>query len=210
MNNTPSTGLSHPLVAAYLSDLERALSSADQQERIDTIAAVREHLTDALGGDDADAEPTTDEVRAVLDELGSVEQIAASATPASAPPTSAPPTPPAAASSATQRQEGGWAAPALLAASIVSLVIPLYGAGLAIGSLVAAVVLLRSGAPRRNFLHATVAVSIVTLFVTLLLVMFSLAFFNASGGTTGVSSSPASPVAPTSPVANYAPAPSKG
>ena len=90
MNNTPSIGLSDPLVAAYLSDLEWALSSADQQERVDTIAAVREHLTDALGGDDADAEPTTDAVRTVLDELGSVEQIAASASPASAPPASAP------------------------------------------------------------------------------------------------------------------------
>jgi len=29
MNKTPSTGLSHPLVAAYLTDLERAPSSAD-------------------------------------------------------------------------------------------------------------------------------------------------------------------------------------
>jgi uncharacterized membrane protein len=184
------------LVAAYLSDLERALSSADQQERIDTIAAVREHLTDALGGADADAEPTTDEVRAVLDELGSVEQIAASATPASTPPASTLP--------GERKQEGGWAAPALLAASIVSLVIPIFGAVLAIGCLVTAVVLLRSGAPRRSFLQSTVVVSIVSLVVTLLLVMFSLAFFNASGGTTSVSSSPASPVA------SYAPAPSQG
>lgn len=201
MNKTPSTGLSHPLVAAYLSDLERALSSADQQERIDTIAAVREHLTDALGGDD---EPTTDEVRAVLDELGSVEQIAASATPASAPPTSAPPTPPAAASSATQRQEGGWAAPALLAASIVSLVLPLLGALLAVGCIVTAVVLLRSGAPRRPFLKATIAVSSVTLLFTVVLVVGNIAWFSGGSEVTGVSSAPASPVA------SYAPAPSKG
>jgi hypothetical protein len=195
MNKTPSTGLTHPLVAAYLSDLERALASADQQERIDTIAAVREHLTDALGGADADAEadaePTTEQVRAVLDELGSVDQIAAAATPASAPLTE-------------KKQEGGWAAPALMAASIVSLVIPLYGAGLAIGCLVTALVLLRSAAPRRNFLHATVAVSIVTLVVTLLLVMFSLAWFNVSGGSTSVSGGPVPAVA------SFAPAPSKG
>lgn len=193
MNMTPSTGLSHPLVAAYLSDLERALSAADQQERIDTIASVREHLTDALGVDGlgADAEPTTEQVRAVLDELGSVEQIAASATPASAPP-------------AEKRQEGGWAAPALLAASIVSLVIPLFGAVLAIGCLITSVLLLRGGAPRRNVLHATVAVSIVTLVLTAVLVLFSLAFFNVNGSSTSVSGGPVPAVA------SFAPMPSKG
>lgn len=202
MNDTPSSGLSHPLVVAYLNDLERALSSADQQEHIDTIAAVREHLTDALGVDglgsdaDADAGPTTEQVRAVLDELGSVEQIAASATPASAPSTQPASTPPG-----ERKQEGGWAAPALLAVSIVSLVIPLFGAVLAIGCLVAAVVLLRGGAPRRNFLRATVAVSVVTLVATLLLVVFSLAFFNAGGGATSVSG------APVPMVASYAPSP---
>jgi thiol:disulfide interchange protein len=199
MNKTPSTGLSHPLVAAYLSDLEQALQFADQQERIDTIAAVREHLTDALGEDDADAGPTTEQVRAVLDELGSVEQIAASATPASAPPT-----PPASTLQGDRKPEGSWAAPALLAVAIVSLVLPLYGAVLAIGCLVTAVVLLRSGAPRRNFLQATMAVSIVSLVVTLLLVVFSLAFFNASGGTASVSGGPVPAVA------SYAPAPSQG
>jgi hypothetical protein len=89
-------------------------------------------------------------------------------------------------------------------ASIASLLLPLYGAVLAIGCLVTAVVLLRSRAPRRNFLRATVAVSIVNLVATLLLVVFSLAFFNASGGSTSISSVPASPIA------NYAPAPSKG
>jgi hypothetical protein len=201
MNMTPSTGLSHPLVAAYLSDLERALASADQQERIDTIAAVREHLTDALGGDgaDGDAEPTTDEVRAVLEELGSVEQIAASATPASAPP--ALPTPPASTFPAERKQEGGWAAPALLAVAIVSLFIPLLGGVSAIGCLIAAVVLLRRGAPRRGFLQATVAISIVALFVNVVLVAGSLALFNASSGSTSVSGGPV-PV-----VASFAPAP---
>jgi uncharacterized membrane protein YdbT with pleckstrin-like domain len=201
MNNTPSTGLSHPLVAAYLSDLERALSSADQQERIDTIAAVREHLTDALGGDDADADadPTTDDVRAVLDELGSVEQIAASATPASTPPTLPTSTLPG-----ERKQEGGWAAPALLAASIGSLIIPIFGAVLAIGCLITAAVLLRGGAPRRSFLQATVVVSIVSLVVSVVLVAGSLALFRVSGGTTSVSGGPV----PT--VASYTPAPSQG
>ncbi|NYI42105.1 HAAS signaling domain-containing protein [Demequina lutea] len=208
MNQTPSAGLSHPLVAAYLSDLEQALSSVDQQERIDTIASVREHLTDALGVDGlgAEAEPTTERVKAVLHELGSVEQIAASATPSSAAPASIPPasTPPSSASPTGQKQEGGWAAPALLAASIVSLVIPLFGAVLAIGCLVAAIVLLRSGAPRRGFLKATMAVSIATLVVNVLLVAGSLALFNVRSDVTSV---PGEPV-PAS--ASYAPAPSQG
>jgi uncharacterized membrane protein len=192
MNQTPGSGLSHPLVAAYLDELERALSSADQQERIDTLAAVREHLTEALGIDlraGDGAEPTTEQVRAVLNELGSVEQIAASATPASSLPMPPAPTPPA-----EEKQEGGWAAPALLAVSIVSLMVPLYGAVLAIGCLVAAIVLLRTGAPRRGFLKATIAVSSVTLLFTAVQVVGNIAWFSASNEVTGVSSAPAVPV----------------
>ncbi len=201
MNTTPRNGLSHPLVAAYLNDLERALSSADQQERIDTITAVREHLTDALAVDDAqggNTEATTEQVRAALDELGSVEQIASAATPASATVALAPP--------AEQKQEGGWAAPALLATSIVSLVLPIFGALLAIGCLVTAVVLLRGDAPRRGMLQATVAVSIVTLLITAVLLAGTL-FFNIATSTTSegpVISSNAAP-APSA----FAPTPSQ-
>lgn len=185
MNMTPRTGLSHPLVVAYLDDLDRALSPADPQERLDTIAAVSEHLTDALGGD---TEPTTEQVRAVLEELGSVEQIAASATPASAP-------------TAEQKQEGGWVAPALLAVSIVSLVLPFFGALLAIGCLVTAVVLLHGDAPRRPLLRATVAVSIVTLVITAVLAARTLAFsgFTTEGPTVSSSAAPAPSVVVTIP-----------
>lgn len=170
MNMTPRAGLSHPLVIAYLQDLDLALSSADPQERIDTITAVSEHLADALGGDPA---ATTEQVKAVLDELGSVEQIAASATPAAQQP-------------ANKSRETGWVAPTLLATSILSLVLPIFGALLAIGCLVTAVVLLRGGAPRRPLLRATVGVSIVTLLITAALVAGSLAlstFSTTEGGT---------------------------
>lgn len=95
-------------------------------------------------------------------------------------------------------------APALLAVSIVSLVLPLYGALLAIGCLVTAVVLLRGGAPRRNFLHATVVVSIVTLLVTIFLVVGSLALFSASNVVTNVTGEPVPSEV------SYAPAPSQG
>ncbi len=183
MNMTPRTGLSHPLVVAYLNDLERALALADAQERIDTIAAVTEHLTDALGGD---AEPTSEQVRAVLDELGSVEQIAASATPASTLP-------------AEQKQEGGWVAPALLATSIVSLLVPLFGAPLAIGCLVTAVVLLRNGAPRHHLLRATVAISSITLVINAVLFAGSLAWATVTVSDSTVSSSAAVESIPSQP-----------
>ena len=181
MNMTPLTGLSHPLVVAYLDDLDRALQSADQQERIDTIAAVREHLTDALGGN---AEATNEQVRAALDELGSVEQIAAEATPAAMTHTSAPPV--------ERIREGGWVAPALLATSLVSLVIPFLGALLAIGCIVTALLLLRSGSPRRPLLHATVAVSVVTLVFTAVLAAGALAFstFTTEGPSVSSGSDP--------------------
>lgn len=169
MNKAPRTGLSHPLVVAYLGDLDRALSSADPQERLDTVTAVTEHLTEALGGD---AEPTTEQVQAVLDELGSVEQIAAASTPASASASSA--------SSADETQRGQWVAPALLAASIVSLLIPFVGALLAIGCLVAAIVLLRGDAPRRGMLRATIGVSIATLVFTALMALGILAWTTTS------------------------------
>ena len=184
MTNAPQTGLSHPLVVAYLADLDRALASADPQERLDTVTAVTEHLTDALGGE---AEPTTEQVRAVLDELGSVEKIADAATPASAASGQAP--------SAGEQPRGSWTAPALLATAIVSLAIPFLGGLIAIGCLVAAVVLLRGDAPRRGLLHATIAVSIVTLAITALLAVGALAFstfsvtsVNETGGPVVVTS----------------------
>ncbi len=192
MNKAPRTGLTHPLVVAYLSDLERALSSADPQERIDTLASVTEHLTEALGGD---VEPTTDHVQAVLDELGSVEQIANATTPASAAASSA--------SSADDTQRGQWVAPTLLAASILSLLIPFVGALLAIGCLVTAIVLLRGDTPRRGMLRATVWVSIATLVFSALMALGVLALipFSATSVTDSgviVSSEPAE-VASTNP-----------
>ncbi|UJP41099.1 HAAS signaling domain-containing protein [Cellulomonas palmilytica] len=79
MSRTPAP--EHPLVAAYLADLERALVAADPREREDTLDAVREHLLEALG-----AKPSTADVTEVLTDLGSVDVIAASVTPAGRPP----------------------------------------------------------------------------------------------------------------------------
>lgn len=177
MTKAPHTGTSHPLVVAYLDDLERALAPADGQERRDTIASVTEHLTDALGGD---AEPTTEQVQAALADLGPVDQIAAGATPASATPTSATPvsaTPASAPVPADEPRRRDWVAPTLLGVSIVSLVLPLFGALLAVGCIVAAAVLLRSESPRRGLLRATIGVSIATLVFTTFFTVTSVAWY---------------------------------
>lgn len=70
-----------PLVEAYLADLDRALAAADPRERAETVAAVREHAAESLARHGTDDESA----RRVLDELGSVETIAAEVTPAPAP-----------------------------------------------------------------------------------------------------------------------------
>lgn len=68
----------HPLVEAYLADLDRALSGADPREREDAIAGVREHIESLL----AEGQHDSTTVEAVLGQLGPVEQIASEATPA--------------------------------------------------------------------------------------------------------------------------------
>lgn len=190
MNKAPHAALSHPLVAAYLADLDRALATADPQERLDTVTSVTEHLTEALGDT---PEPTNEQVRAVLDDLGSPEQIAATATPASAiatPETEQPAT------------RGDWAPAVLLGAAIVSLVLPFIGAVLAIGCLVAAIVLLRRETQRRGMLQAAIAVSIVTLVITAVLAAGTLSFsaFNVDAeSSSGPAVSVEAPAATTGP-----------
>ena len=69
--------MTHPLVDNYLQDLNRALLGADPRERADTVAAIREHLDQALTDSSSSAD-----VNQVLQDLGSVEMIAAEVTPA--------------------------------------------------------------------------------------------------------------------------------
>lgn len=168
----------HPLVAAYLSDLELALGDTDPQEREDTLAAIREHIEEALDGSSRDAAAAA----AVLSGLGPVERIAATATPAVAAST----TPADAALSAS-----AWTSTALLTCAVVSFigvfVFPWVAAPVAVGTIVGAAVLLRRGSGRAGFLRTSIAFSIVTLLIAVLLAAFLL------------SSSPADPV-PSDPV----------
>ena len=68
------TAVTSPLVAAYLADLERRLSDAPAADRLDVLDAVREHLDAAFA--DLGPEPSDDDVRRVLTELGSADDVA--------------------------------------------------------------------------------------------------------------------------------------
>lgn len=139
-----------PLVAAYLADLDRALIGAHPQERADTLAAVREHLDAALD-EDHDKEAAL----AVLADLGPVERIAASATPAAERP--------------VPKVDTDWTARALLTCALVALAIvwavPWVAAPVAIGTLIMASVQVRRGSRRSGTIYASIVLSVVTLLV---------------------------------------------
>lgn len=63
----------HPLVTAYLEELEHLLSGIDPAERAEVIAGVREHLEGALPGQGTASDT---EVRAALAELGPAQAVA--------------------------------------------------------------------------------------------------------------------------------------
>lgn len=165
MDSAPRTALAHPLVLAYLDDLDRALATADSQERLDTLTAVNEHLVDALGSEAA----TDAQVRAVLDDLGPVERIAAASTPVQP---------------RAEVPAAVWLAPALLVASLLALaLVPLMvwlAAVIALGCLVTSLIHLRRGSGSRSLVRAAAAISVVTLVVTAVLAVTLL----AGGGTT--------------------------
>ena len=155
----------HPLVVAYLTDLDRVLAGTDPQERADTLAAIREHIEDALDG----AEQDTATTMAVLAGLGPVERIAATATPASH---SAPPTPPTHGSHT-------WLPVVLLSCAAVSFIlvfaVPWVAATVAVGTLVLAIMALRRGSDRAGLLRTSIVLSVGTIVVSALLVFFLLA-----------------------------------
>jgi len=63
----------HPLIAAYLEELERLLGGIDPGERAEVMSGVREHLDGALG---TTVRVSDDEVRDALVELGPPQLVA--------------------------------------------------------------------------------------------------------------------------------------
>ena len=112
----------HPLVDAYVDRLEALLDGAAPATRSEVVAGVREHLGASL----ADGLATDDDVRRVLAELGTPEQIADEAyAPA--------PTPARASAPSTPRlMERAWVPLVVMLLSLLWLVAP---AVITVGSL---------------------------------------------------------------------------
>lgn len=154
MTNEARTTMQHqPMVEAYLEELDRALVGTDPREHAETMAAIREHLADALPIDASSAR-----VRQVLDELGSVDTIAGSVT---HPDESA-------------VADGNGIAPVALvslacalAGAVFLVPLPFAGVSLALIALVAGVAHLRSTQRGRQLAWVGVIIATVTLLVAL-------------------------------------------
>ncbi|MFC4613644.1 hypothetical protein ACFO3K_02875 [Cellulomonas algicola] len=128
------------LLEAYLADLDRALVGTDARERAETIQAMREHASEVIARDGA-SDAT---VERVITELGSVEQIAASATPAGPAPASV-----------------AWGDVWLLVCAVASLALFVFPV-VAVGALIWAIVRLRGSAGSRALQRAALVVSVVS------------------------------------------------
>ncbi|GHG49428.1 hypothetical protein GCM10011331_11980 [Flavimobilis marinus] len=158
MTTTRTAMNKHPLVEAYLADLDRALRGSDPRERAETLASITEHLDEALGN-----APSTDAVRQVLAELGPVDAIAASTTPAEPHHAAQPPR---------------WLPALSLAMAGASLALlllnPFIALPLALAALVMGIVQLRSDASSRPLTWAAVAVSTATILGAVILAILLL------------------------------------
>ena len=65
--------VTHPMIEAYLTELDRMLAGIDPAERAEVLSGVREHLVGALAGRTA---VTDEDVRSVLAELGPPQAVA--------------------------------------------------------------------------------------------------------------------------------------
>lgn len=176
--STERTTMTHPLIDAYLTDLERALADADPRERAETLTTVREHITESLG----DA-PDGARVAQTLADLGPVDLIAAEATPAT---TTATPTSTAPATTVPAADHDLWVPRVALTAAVLSVPLVvlnfLLAAPIAIACLVVAIIHLRRRSPQRGLLQATLVASGLTLLATFaLLVSHVLAAPNEAG-----------------------------
>jgi hypothetical protein len=144
MTDTPTLPA---LIEAYLADLDRALAGADPRERAETLAAVRDHATEALSLRDGESDNAA--IMRVLAELGPVDAIAAAATPVS----SGLSTLLASRTSDPSKEDGP-----LLGVSILSLIVPFLG----VATLIWSSMRLWSRTGNRGRQIAALIVSIVT------------------------------------------------
>ena len=152
----------HPMVEAYLADLDRALSGSDPREHAETMSAIREHLADAIAPD-----ATAEQVRHALDELGPVETIAASTTQ----------------STSTPGRPGidGLAISALIAAAAGMLLLvplPFIGAPLTLIALITGIAHLRTTRQGKSLAWTAVVISALTLAISLIFAITLLSVSN--------------------------------
>ena len=95
-------GTTHPLVAAYLEELDGLLAGIEPRERADVMLGVREHLDGALGATGG----TDQEVREALAELGPPQLVANEAYAGRQPATAATPAAPCSSRVGTSKVDG--------------------------------------------------------------------------------------------------------
>jgi len=142
----------HPLVQAYMTDLNHAMLGADPRERADVFDGVREYLREALA-DDAALESVR--VRQALAGLGSVESIAAQATTVSP--------------HRTVGSDATSLVALLVAIAAAALVfIPFVSIPLAIAALVTSAIHLRRPGANRRMSWAALWVAVASLLITII------------------------------------------
>lgn len=143
----------HPLEPAlaaridrYLDDLGRMLAVASPVDRADALGSVREHIDDALGTLD---HPATDaDITAILEQLGSPEDVAAGLIDSGIVTPGAGSQPAPAVTGPSPAAPGDGRATGALVAGIAAILLPVIGLGLGIVALVVARSARRSGTNR--------------------------------------------------------------
>jgi len=169
----------HPMVEAYLAELDRALIGCDSREHAETVSAVREHLADAVPLD-----ASREQVQRTLDELGPVEAIAAAATTGAVPCTA-----PENAAGVTSFFTIGILATAIVGA-VLLVPVPFLAVPLTIVALVMGIVRVRTARRDKYLAWAAVVIASVTLVAALVLAMTLLAARMESTATTPQQSVP--------------------
>lgn len=186
----PEHIVTHPLVRAYVQDLDRML--AGTEDRTEVLDAVTEHVSSAAAA--LSGPPTTAQVQDILAGLGPVERIAAAGASAAeraknAAPESAPP-PQTQADSAWLATPSGIVALISLILSVFLLPLFLPLAGL---SLVLAIIALVKRRPRpRSALVITISSSVLIVAYLAVGILATMALFSVTTGD-GSTSEPAMP-----------------
>lgn len=191
-NPHPTTPLDPALGARldrYLDDLGRMLAVASPVDRADALGSVREYIDDSLGTLGHPA--TDDDVTAILDALGSPEDVAAGLIDGgivspSGPPTGAPSSPAAPPASgdpaAAAAAPGDPSATGALVAGIAAILLPVAGLALGIVAIVLGRKARREGTARASSASAGTTLGIIALVLHTLLILVPIGMVTLRAG----------------------------